>query len=190
MANHLGVLLSAVKVASPFEKEVKESLATLSKPPTLVAILSTSAAPSRMYANFAKAQCENLGVKFVLKEVGAGKWHEGLGVGKGNFGGEGEGVEEAIVEANEDDECDGILVFYPIFGGRQVGPLMICESAFDVSIGSLSSTSKECIRYIGVKIDFLKSLCLHSRTWRAYITNGITICTTSKPSSYSYSTYY
>jgi methylenetetrahydrofolate dehydrogenase (NAD+) len=124
MATHLGVLLSAAKVASPFEKEVKESLAALARPPTLVAILSTSAAPSRTYANFAKVQCENLGIKFILKEVGAGKWHEGQNVSKESVGDEGEGIEEAIVESNEDDECDGILVFYPIFGGRQASNLI------------------------------------------------------------------
>lgn len=116
MTSHLGVLLTAAKVAAPFDKEVRASLATLSRRPTLVAILSTSAAPSRTYANFAKSQCENIGVNFVLKEVGAGKTNsEGEPIG-----GEGEGVEEAIVEANEDDDCDGIIVFYPIFGGRQV----------------------------------------------------------------------
>jgi methylenetetrahydrofolate dehydrogenase (NAD+) len=117
MTTNLGVLLTAGKVVTPFDKEVRESLAGLAKPPTLVAILSTSASASRMYANFAQAQCENIGVRFVLKEVGAGKWKEG---DEGEKGGEGEGVEEAIVEANEDEECDGIIVFYPIFGGRQV----------------------------------------------------------------------
>jgi methylenetetrahydrofolate dehydrogenase (NAD+) len=119
MAANLGVLLTANKVATPFDKEVRESLATLPKPPTLVAILSTSAAPSRTYASFAKTQCQNIGIRFVLKEVGAGRWKEGCGESKESFGGEGEGVEDAIIEANEDEECDGILVFYPIFGGRQ-----------------------------------------------------------------------
>lgn len=120
MSTNLGVLLTAGKVVTPFDKEVRESLTGLAKPTTLVAILSTSAAASRTYANFAKTQCENVGVKFVLKEVGAGKWREG---DAGEKAGEGDGVEEAIVEANEDDECDGILVFYPVFGGRQVSVL-------------------------------------------------------------------
>jgi len=142
MANHLGVLLSAAKVASPFEKEVKESLADLPRPPTLVAILSTSAAPSRTYANFAKAQCENLGIKFILKEVGAGRWHAGQNVSKESVGGEGEGVEEAIVESNEDDGCDGILVFYPIFGGRQVSSLIRANRLLTQSTGPLSSASR------------------------------------------------
>ncbi|CAG7848725.1 SubName: Full=Related to MTD1-methylenetetrahydrofolate dehydrogenase (NAD+) {ECO:0000313/EMBL:CCA69946.1} [Serendipita indica DSM 11827] len=119
MAANAGVLLTAAKVGAPFENEVRESLKSLGRPPTLVAILSTSAAPSRMYAKFAQSQCENIGVRFVLKEVGAGRWKEGGSMSKEEAGGEGEGVEEAIVEANEDDGCDGILVFYPIFGGRQ-----------------------------------------------------------------------
>lgn len=33
---------------------------------------------------------------------------------------DGEGVEEAIIEANEDSNVDGIMVYYPIFGGSQV----------------------------------------------------------------------
>lgn len=33
---------------------------------------------------------------------------------------DGEGVEEAIIEANEDSNVDGVMVYYPIFGGSQV----------------------------------------------------------------------
>lgn len=51
-----------------------------------------------------------MGVDFVLKLVGAA---EGTGLG------EGEGIEEAILEANEDPSIHGIMVYYPIFGGRQ-----------------------------------------------------------------------
>ena len=123
MATNAGVLLTAAKVGAPFENEVRESLKGFGRPPTLVAILSTSATPSRMYATFARSLCENIGVRFVLREVGAGRWKEG-GLSKEEAGGEGEGVEEAIVEANEDEECDGILVFYPIFGGRQVSHVL------------------------------------------------------------------
>ena len=113
----LGLLLQAAKVAVPFDAELRNTISQLPRPPTLCAILSTSNAGSRAYATFSRTQCENLGIKFILKEVGAGKNRDGEG---GEKFGEGEGVEGAIVEANEDPEVDGILVYYPIFGGRQV----------------------------------------------------------------------
>ena len=78
--------------------------------PQLLGILSTSSAPSRSYAQFTKKTCEAIGVEFVLREVG----------GALDGGVDGEGVEEAIIEANEDSNVDGIMVYYPIFGGSQV----------------------------------------------------------------------
>jgi methylenetetrahydrofolate dehydrogenase (NAD+) len=116
-APSLGLLLQAAKVAVPFDAELRNAISQLPHPPTLCAILSTSNAGSRAYATFSRAQCENLGIRFVLKEIGAGKNRDGEG---GKKFGEGEGVEGAIVEANEDPKVDGILVYYPIFGGRQV----------------------------------------------------------------------
>ena len=112
-----GLLLQAAKVAVPFDAELRNAISQLPRPPTLCAILSTSNAGSRAYATFSRTQCANLGVTFVLKEVGAGKNRDGE---EGEKFGEGEGVEGAIVEANEDPEVDGILVYYPIFGGGQV----------------------------------------------------------------------
>lgn len=38
------------------------------------------------------------------------------------------GVEEAILEANEDDNVDGIMVYYPIYGGSQDQYLQQCVS--------------------------------------------------------------
>ncbi|EJD01549.1 NAD-binding protein [Fomitiporia mediterranea MF3/22] len=105
-----GILLKADGIADTFRAEVKVGLAACSHPPKLVGILSTSSQPSRMYAMFTKKQCEELGFEFVLRTVGAAESSE-LG--------EGEGVEEAIIEANEDESVDGIMVYYPIFGVQQ-----------------------------------------------------------------------
>lgn len=96
-----GLLIKADTIASKFHQEVKDALAARPRPPKLVGILSTSSAPSRSYAEFTRKQCEALGVHFVLKEVGAA-----LGCGEG----EGEGAEEAIIEANGDESVDGIMV--------------------------------------------------------------------------------
>ncbi|EGO27735.1 hypothetical protein SERLADRAFT_461678 [Serpula lacrymans var. lacrymans S7.9] len=105
-----GLLLKADSIADTFRNEVKESLARSSHPPKLVGILATSSAPSKFYADFTRKQCEDLGIEFVLKKTGAAENSE-LG--------EGEGAEEAIIEANEDDSVHGIMVYYPIYGAQQ-----------------------------------------------------------------------
>ena len=96
-----GLLLKADPIAEAFRQEVKAGLAECPTPPKLVGILSTSSAPSKAYATFTKKQCEDLGCEFLLKLTGAALSSD-LG--------EGEGVEEAIIEANEDDSVDGIMV--------------------------------------------------------------------------------
>jgi hypothetical protein len=96
-----GLLLKADPIAAAFRDEVKSSLTRCLRRPRLVGILATSSAPSKFYAEFTKKQCEDLGVEFILKNTGAAD--------TGDLG-EGEGVEEAIIEANEDDNVDGIMV--------------------------------------------------------------------------------
>ena len=101
-----GLLLKADAVADTFREEIVQALKSLPKPPKLVGILATSAAPSRFYAEFTKKQCTSLGFDFVLKEIGAALSPEN---------GEGDGAEEAIMEANEDDSVDGIMVSSLVF---------------------------------------------------------------------------
>lgn len=96
-----GLLLKADPIAATFRDEVKTTLTQCTRPPKLVGILATSSAPSRSYAEFTKKQCAELGFEFVLKETGAAASPD-LG--------EGEGVEEAIIEANEDETVHGIMV--------------------------------------------------------------------------------
>ncbi|CAE6413392.1 unnamed protein product [Rhizoctonia solani] len=108
----MGKLVKADGIAAKFRTEIEQALtkpSTRARKPRLLGILSTSSAPSRSYAQFTKKTCESIGIEFVLKEVG-GALEGGL---------DGEGVEEAIIEANEDKNIDGIMVYYPIFGGSQ-----------------------------------------------------------------------
>ena len=107
-----GILLKADTIAEPFLAEVKASLANtnggVSRPraraPKLVGILATANAPSRSYAEFTRRQCVALGIEFELREVGAAR------AGSGSEVGDGDGVEEAIIEANADDTVDGLMV--------------------------------------------------------------------------------
>ncbi|KAG6891304.1 hypothetical protein C0992_009185 [Termitomyces sp. T32_za158] len=98
-----GLLLKADPIAATYRDEVKTTLTQCMRPPKLVGILATSSAPSRSYAEFTKKQCAELGFEFVLKETGAAASPD-LG--------EGEGVEEAIIEANEDETVHGIMDHY------------------------------------------------------------------------------
>ncbi|KAH7905840.1 hypothetical protein BJ138DRAFT_1175102 [Hygrophoropsis aurantiaca] len=105
-----GLLLKADPIAATFRTEVQESLSQCPRQPILVGILATSSAPSRFYADFTRKQCEEFGIKFVLKTTGSAENAQRP---------DGDGAEEAIIEANEDGDVDGIMVYYPIFGGQQ-----------------------------------------------------------------------
>ncbi|WWD21090.1 hypothetical protein CI109_105571 [Kwoniella shandongensis] len=110
-----GLLVTAGKVHTPFKTELLAAMASerfATRPPHLVGILATKKEDARTYAEFTKKACQQIGINFELRLVGEAR--EGLD-------GEGVGieVEEAILEANEDNEVDGIMVYYPIYGGRQ-----------------------------------------------------------------------
>ncbi|KIY52309.1 NAD(P)-binding protein [Fistulina hepatica ATCC 64428] len=105
-----GILLKADAIAATFREEVKQSLAKCVRPPKLVGILATSSAPSKFYADFTQKQCDTLGFEFELRKTGAAASSDLA---------EGEGVEQAIIDANEDDSVHGIMVYFPIFGPQQ-----------------------------------------------------------------------
>ena len=101
-----GLLLKADSIAVAFRDEVKQTLEQCRIRPKLVGILATSSAPSKNYAEYTKKQCEELGVEFVLIKTGAAVSPDLS---------EGDGVEEAIIEANEDNSVHGIMVSFHFF---------------------------------------------------------------------------
>lgn len=96
-----GILLKADPIGAAFRDEVKGAILQCSSRPKLVGILATSSIPSKNYAEFTRKQCDEMGVEFILKKTGAAA-SSGLS--------EGEGVEEAIIESNEDESVHGIMV--------------------------------------------------------------------------------
>ncbi|KAJ8086997.1 Methylenetetrahydrofolate dehydrogenase [NAD(+)] [Marasmius tenuissimus] len=100
-----GILLKADPIANTFREEVKTTLAQRDRPPKLVGILATSSEPSRLYSEFTKKQCEALGFEYSVRKTGSASSPDLA---------DGDGVEEAILEANEDDSVDGILVVSPL----------------------------------------------------------------------------
>lgn len=125
-----GLLLKADPIAAAFRDEVKQSLEQCRIRPKLVGILATSSAPSKNYAEYTKKQCDDLDVEFVLIKTGAAVSSDLS---------EGYGVEEAIIQANEDNSVHGIMVsvclfflqifdlpgfcfkvYFPVYGVQQV----------------------------------------------------------------------
>ncbi|KAK4688373.1 methylenetetrahydrofolate dehydrogenase (NAD+), partial [Tremellales sp. Uapishka_1] len=103
-----GLLVTAGKIHTPFKTELLNTIAEnrfTKRAPHLVGILATKKEDARSYAEFTKKACEQIGINFELRLVGpAREGMDGDGVGIG--------VEEAILEANDDNDVDGIMDQY------------------------------------------------------------------------------
>ena len=88
-------------LAETYREEIRADIATLSRPPLLVGILSAEHGPSRTYAEWTGKACDAVGVRFDLRSLPRMQ------------------VEEAIRAANADPDVDGIIVYYPVFGTGQ-----------------------------------------------------------------------
>ncbi len=84
--------IDASAVAQEFRDQLRQQLARLRGPLTLAGFLATDAAPSRTYADYTRIGCEDLGIRFDLREV------DKLG------------VEDAIQRANSEPYVHGIIV--------------------------------------------------------------------------------
>ncbi|KAK3497237.1 uncharacterized protein B0T23DRAFT_402402 [Neurospora hispaniola] len=91
-------------IAKKLLSEARETLAKIEGPnaskPTLAAFLATDDPAALQYAEWSKRTCEENGFNFDLRKVDK------------------ENLEEGIIAANNDDQVDGILVYYPIWVGN------------------------------------------------------------------------
>jgi methylenetetrahydrofolate dehydrogenase (NADP+)/methenyltetrahydrofolate cyclohydrolase len=94
-------LIDPADVAAAFRAELRAEVAALPEPLTLVGILADEHRPSRTYAEWTRKGCEDVGVRFDLREV------KRLD------------VEATIRAANADRNVHGILIYYPVFGTGQ-----------------------------------------------------------------------
>ncbi|KND95009.1 Methylenetetrahydrofolate dehydrogenase [NAD(+)] [Tolypocladium ophioglossoides CBS 100239] len=94
-------VITADTIAKGLLAEVKETLAKVQGPngtePTLAAFLANGDPAAVKYAEWSKKTCEENGFKFDLRTV------------------EKDLLEEEIMRANDDDQVDGTIVYYPIF---------------------------------------------------------------------------
>jgi methylenetetrahydrofolate dehydrogenase (NAD+) len=116
-ANCEGVVLAAA-IAKKFIDEITEQVSKLDPPPKLVGFLANADPAAKMYADFTKKTSLDCGFRFETREVNK------------------EDLEDAIMEANEDKDVDGIMVYFPVFGDRQVQHYFDCR----LNAGSIFTT--------------------------------------------------
>ncbi|TPX55185.1 hypothetical protein PhCBS80983_g05527 [Powellomyces hirtus] len=96
-------VVKVVDVAAPFITELKDQISKLEVKPLLVAFLANDDPAAKKYAEWTAKTCADTGLRFELRECARTE------------------LEDKIVEANEDDKVNGIMVYYPVFGGTQDG---------------------------------------------------------------------
>lgn len=94
-------ILDPSDIARQYRDELRERLQSSRHRLKLVGFLSSEFSPSKTYASYTKAGCDDVGLDFELRHS------DRLG------------LEAAIDAANGDPSVHGIMVYYPIFGGEQ-----------------------------------------------------------------------
>lgn len=98
---HAGRTILASTIAKKYIEEIENGVKQLDKPPKLVGFLANDDPAAKTYADWTGKTSESLGFNYELRVVDK------------------EDLEEAIIEANQDDEVNGIMVYFPVFGNRQ-----------------------------------------------------------------------
>lgn len=101
MSKPAGRTILASTIAKPFQEEVTQAVKKLNFTPRLVGFLANEDPAAKMYANWTSKTCESLGFKYDLIEVNKND------------------LETALIKANKDDEVNGIMVYFPVFGDKQ-----------------------------------------------------------------------
>ncbi|RKO94649.1 hypothetical protein BDK51DRAFT_43523 [Blyttiomyces helicus] len=94
-------VITAAAVAAPFVAELKDQIATKSVRPLLVGFLANDDPAAKKYAEWTAKTCEETGLRFELRECSRAA------------------LEDKVIDANEDPNVHGIMVYYPVFGGTQ-----------------------------------------------------------------------
>ncbi|KAL2911972.1 Methylenetetrahydrofolate dehydrogenase [NAD(+)] [Polyrhizophydium stewartii] len=94
-------VVNAAKVATAFINEVRAAIDASAASPLLVGFLANDDPAARKYAEWTARTCQETGIRFELRECPRTE------------------LEDRIVDANEDPAVNGIMVYYPVFGGPQ-----------------------------------------------------------------------
>ncbi|OBZ84649.1 Methylenetetrahydrofolate dehydrogenase [NAD(+)] [Choanephora cucurbitarum] len=102
----------ASKVSASFRNQIKADIKERNIHPKLVGFLANEDPAAMKYADWTAKTCAETGVDFELRKVSKMD------------------LEEAITEANQDKAVNGIMIYYPVFGGKQDAYLQSCVSKF------------------------------------------------------------
>jgi methylenetetrahydrofolate dehydrogenase (NADP+)/methenyltetrahydrofolate cyclohydrolase len=99
-------VLDPAEIAASFRKDIRAEIAALGEPIVLVGFLATHGGapergPSHTYAEYTRKGCDDVGVRFDLREVPRLS------------------IEDEILAANANRAVHGVLVYYPVFGTEQ-----------------------------------------------------------------------
>ncbi|KAG9288074.1 hypothetical protein G9A89_017669 [Geosiphon pyriformis] len=91
----------AAEIAQGYRDEVKNIIASRGFRPTLVGFLANKDPAAVKYAEWTAKSCSDIGINFKLRKCDR------------------EELEGRIMEANEDKDVDGMMIYYPVYGDRQ-----------------------------------------------------------------------
>lgn len=91
----------ASTIAKAYVEEVTTGVSRLGYAPKLVGFLANEDPAAQMYANWTSKTCESLGFNYELRQVRKND------------------LESALIKANKDDDVNGIMVYFPVFGDKQ-----------------------------------------------------------------------
>lgn len=101
MSKPAGRTILASTIAKQYIDEITSQVKALEFKPKLVGFLANDDPAAQMYANWTGKTCESLGFTYELVNVNKND------------------LESALINANSNDEVNGIMVYFPVFGDNQ-----------------------------------------------------------------------
>ncbi|ODQ44199.1 hypothetical protein PICMEDRAFT_74807 [Pichia membranifaciens NRRL Y-2026] len=103
-------VIPASKIAKTYLQEVTDATARLARKPKLVGLLANDDPAAMMYATWTGKTANTLGFQYELIQVSKDQ------------------LEEEIYKCNNNDDINGMIVYFPVFGNKQDQYLQQCVS--------------------------------------------------------------
>lgn len=103
-------IIPASKIAKAYIQEVTDATSKLTRKPKLVGLLANDDPAAMMYATWTGKTANNLGFQYELIQVSKDQ------------------LEEEIYKCNNNDDVNGMIVYFPVFGNKQDQYLQQCVS--------------------------------------------------------------
>lgn len=103
-------IIPASKIAKSYIQEITDVTSKLNRKPKLVGLLANDDPAAMMYATWTGKTANNLGFQYELIQISKDQ------------------LEEEIYKCNNNDEINGMIVYFPVFGNKQDQYLQQCVS--------------------------------------------------------------